>query len=169
MKKIQYNVVSRLIEEARSAFIDQYGMYDSLPTEEIADTISMFAVAIIASRLSFADRTTMLKNLMRMVLNLNVTDVERYIDDYLNYQAEDSDVTELKPFQRVLTRDSYTDLWHINIYEYHSPSRPGYRCIRNTWLQCVPYNEETRHLLGTRKAAPEKYTKKLTKMQENKE
>ena len=158
-----------MIEEARSAFIDQYGMYDSLPTEEIADIISMFSVAIIASRQSFADRTTMLKHLTRMVLNLNVTDVDRYIDDYLKYQAEDSDVTELKPFQRVLTRDSYTDLWHINIYEYHSPSGTGFRCIRNTWLQCVPYNEETRHLLGTRKAAPEKYTKKLTQRQENKE
>lgn len=56
---------------------------------------------------------------------------------------------ELKPFDRVLVRDSKSDYWRANLFGYIDKN--GYfRCIYTNWAYCIPYagNE---HLLGTTK------------------
>lgn len=54
---------------------------------------------------------------------------------------------ELKPFDKVLVRDSKSDNWRANLFGYIG--KDGYyRCVYANWVYCIPYagNE---HLLGT--------------------
>lgn len=56
---------------------------------------------------------------------------------------------ELKPFDKVLVRDSQSDKWRVNLFGYID--KDGYyRCVYANWVYCIPYigNE---HLLGTTK------------------
>lgn len=56
---------------------------------------------------------------------------------------------ELKPFDKVLVRDSESDNWRANLFGYIG--KDGYyHCVFANWVYCIPYagNE---HLLGTTK------------------
>lgn len=55
---------------------------------------------------------------------------------------------ELKPFDRVLVRCSEADRWSIDFFSYKVHN--GYICTGDAWFgYCLPYNDETAHLLGT--------------------
>lgn len=56
---------------------------------------------------------------------------------------------ELKPFDKVLVRDSESDKWRANLFAYISEDG-YYCCVYAFWVYCIPYagNE---HLLGTTK------------------
>lgn len=64
-----------------------------------------------------------------------------------------------KPFDKVLARNSDTSLWYIDFFDRYAPeyNRDHFVGFRYAYAQCIPYNEETAHLLGTTDAAPEKY------------
>lgn len=56
---------------------------------------------------------------------------------------------ELKPFDKVLVRDSQSDKWRVNLFGYID--KDGYyHCVYANWAYCIPYigNES---LLGTNK------------------
>ena len=55
-----------------------------------------------------------------------------------------------KPFDRVITRKAYDDIWTANIFS-HMNSCGEYVTIgcAGCYHYCLPYNEETAHLLGT--------------------
>ena len=57
-------------------------------------------------------------------------------------------VDVLKPFDKVLVRDSESDKWRANLFDYIDKDR-YYHCVYANWAYCIPYNEETAHLLGT--------------------
>lgn len=55
---------------------------------------------------------------------------------------------ELKPFDRVLVRNCYTQRWRVNFFS--SITKEGcYICASGSWNECIPYNEETAKLIGT--------------------
>lgn len=56
---------------------------------------------------------------------------------------------ELKPFDKVLVRDSESDRWRANLFGYIDKNE-YYHCVYANWVYCIPYagNE---HLLGTTK------------------
>ena len=55
---------------------------------------------------------------------------------------------ELKPFDKVVVRCSEADRWSIDFFSYKVHN--GYICTGDAWFgYCLPYNEETSHLLGT--------------------
>lgn len=56
---------------------------------------------------------------------------------------------ELKPFDKVLVRDSKSDKWRVNLFGYIDKDE-YYHCAFANWVYCIPYagNE---HLLGTTK------------------
>lgn len=57
---------------------------------------------------------------------------------------------ELKSFDKVLVRDAADDAWHIDLFERMQNSRVyPYMCLNRVWNFCIPYNENTKHLLGT--------------------
>lgn len=64
------------------------------------------------------------------------------------------DPTTLKPFDKVLVCDSDERVWYPELFGYND-----YRCqcIGTCWDYCIPFNEETEHLLGHEEEAPEFY------------
>lgn len=68
------------------------------------------------------------------------------------------DPNTLQPFDKVLIRDSKCEDWRCNIFS-HILNGGGYR-FRTTnayYTYCIPYNDDTKHLVGTSDEAPEFY------------
>ena len=81
-------------------------------------------------------------------LNLETLEIEK--------QHEKKEVVDLnpkwtpKPFDRVITRNAYDDIWTANIFS-HMNSYGEYVAIGcvGGYHYCIPYNDETAHLIGT--------------------
>ena len=56
---------------------------------------------------------------------------------------------ELKPFDKVLVRDSKASKWRANLFSHKNIDEPYY-CVYASWNYCIPY-EGNEHLLGTTK------------------
>ena len=68
------------------------------------------------------------------------------------------DPNTLKPFDKVLVRDKNFENWSCGVFPHKDVSSAyPYRCIGTLCICCIPYNEETKHLLGTAEEAPEYY------------
>lgn len=64
-------------------------------------------------------------------------------------------ITNFKPFDKVLVRDSDNLKWTADLFSYIDDSfvcTGGIPC-----RQCIPYNNDTEHLLGTTDMCPEEY------------
>lgn len=75
------------------------------------------------------------------------------------YKKEKFDPETLKPFDKVLVRDYCTDEWLAQIFTRYFKYRkyPYVDICLNSYTYCIPYNEETKHLVGTTEEAPEFY------------
>ena len=69
------------------------------------------------------------------------------------------DENTLQPFDKVLVRDYLNEDWMGDFFEKILEHDIDYNvaCVTCKWTQCIPYNEETKHLLGTREDCPEYY------------
>ena len=57
---------------------------------------------------------------------------------------------EFKTFDKVLGRNEKDDVWEADLFShYKEESQYPFRCIGFSRKYCIPYNEETAHLLGT--------------------
>ena len=74
------------------------------------------------------------------------------------YKKDKFDPKTLKPFDRVLVRNSKIHIWKCEHFSYF---KEGYNypfmCSSTSYTFCVPYNDETKHLVGTSNEAPEYY------------
>ena len=57
---------------------------------------------------------------------------------------------QFKPFEKVLVRDSYDDMWRVSFFSHIKEDDGRYVTTCITWRFCVPY-EGNEHLLGTTK------------------
>ena len=75
------------------------------------------------------------------------------------YKKERFDPKTLKPFDKVLVRDECYERWRCDFYSYLHDDNGGYSyiVINDAYKHCIPYNEDTKHLVGTTKEAPEYY------------
>lgn len=69
-------------------------------------------------------------------------------------KKERFDVNTLQPFDKVLVRDYLNERWNVDIFGFILNNY--IHCI-TTWGYCIPYNEETKHLVGTKEDCPEFY------------
>ena len=75
------------------------------------------------------------------------------------YKKEKFDPKTLKPFDKILARDYLHGKWtcgffsHIVIFD----NTYMYNMGEVLYKMCIPYNEETKHLVGTTDEAPEYY------------
>lgn len=68
------------------------------------------------------------------------------------------DINELKPFDKVLVRDTDYNNWRCSFFDGISGiSNFKFRTTSSINTQCIPYNDETEHLVGTDKDCPEYY------------
>ena len=75
------------------------------------------------------------------------------------YKKDKFDPKTLKSFDKVLVRDYDTDNWFCNFFS-HIIKHEGYKyvtIIHHCYMYCIPYNDDTKHLVGTSNEAPEYY------------
>ena len=75
------------------------------------------------------------------------------------YKKEKFDPKTLKPFDKVLVKLSNDDVWIADFFSYYDKLEKymKYVCVTHLAVFCIPYNDDTKHLLGTNKKAPEFY------------
>ena len=73
------------------------------------------------------------------------------------YKKEKFDPKTLKAFDRVLAMNSST--WHCATFSHlrNTKSELVYDCGGIYFRYCIPYNDDTKHLVGTTEEAPEYY------------
>ena len=69
------------------------------------------------------------------------------------------DPKTLKPFDKILARNEHSGNWNCDIFSnINDDDEPyKYNTISNYWKFCIPYNDDTKHLVGTKEEAPEYY------------
>ena len=77
------------------------------------------------------------------------------------FKKERFDPKTLKPFDKVLVKEKYTFMWRCSFYS-HIMGKEGSTTVRyattnDSYERCIPYNDETKHLVGTIYEAPEFY------------
>lgn len=70
-------------------------------------------------------------------------------------KVEKFDINTLQPFDKVLVRTELKGVWNIDLFGYKKD--PFAVCLDTAINDCIPYNEETKHLLGTNDDCPEYY------------
>ena len=71
------------------------------------------------------------------------------------YKKEKFDPKTLQPFDRVLVRDRDIEHWICSLFSHIINDE--YLCIGSCFIYCIPYNDDTKHLVGTTDEAPEYY------------
>ena len=63
----------------------------------------------------------------------------------------------LKAFDKVLV--NHDDIWKVDFFSHICQYEPNgwCQCIGDSYYICIPYNDETKHLVGTKGEAPEFY------------
>ena len=67
------------------------------------------------------------------------------------------DPKTLLPFDKVLIRDDSDDNWMAVIFSHIDNFTHRAVCNLYHWKTCIPYNEETKHLVGTNNDCPKYY------------
>lgn len=70
-------------------------------------------------------------------------------------KLERFDPKTLKPFDKILARDSLDERWSIDFFSHKTGN--VVRALYSNWMYAVPFNEETKHLVGTTDDCPEFY------------
>lgn len=65
----------------------------------------------------------------------------------------------LKPFDRILVRENSNSVWYANFFShtFNEDEPHPYAAIDALYKYCIPFNEKTKHLVGTKNDAPEFY------------
>lgn len=68
------------------------------------------------------------------------------------------DPKTLQPFDKVIAKDLIYYTWRCDLFSgiVENTNFP-YRCMTTSYQCCIPYNDETKHLIGTKDEAPEFY------------
>ena len=91
--------------------------------------------------------------------NEEPTEVEIKIVDSSQKQAQTKfDPKALKPFDKVLVLND-NDTWQVEFFSHICQHEPNgwCQCSGDSYYFCIPYNDETKHLVGTTEEAPEFY------------
>ena len=76
---------------------------------------------------------------------------------YNNGKKVRFDPSTLKPFDKVLVGDSNLK-WKIGLFSHYEDGvYDPYICVGSMYKYCIPYNDDTKHLVGTTEEAPEYY------------
>ena len=69
------------------------------------------------------------------------------------------DPKTLKPYDKVLVRDGDLGNWKNVFFSYiiERETCYPYLCLYDHYKYCIPYNDDTKHLVGTAEEAPEFY------------
>ena len=74
-------------------------------------------------------------------------------------KVEKFDPKTLQPFDKILARDYGNDTWTACLYSHKAKNLADgwYVCDNTYWRFVIPYNDDTKHLVGTKNDCPEYY------------
>ena len=75
------------------------------------------------------------------------------------YKKEKFDPKTLQPFDKVLVKCNNSESWKVQLFSHiiEDDKICPYVCISYNYKYCIPYNNDTKHLVGTNEEAPEYY------------
>ena len=75
------------------------------------------------------------------------------------YKKERFNPKTLQTFDKVLSRNSKNITWSIDYFSHMEDIYKPYQffCLSDNYTYCIPYNDDTKHLVGTKEDAPEFY------------
>ena len=76
------------------------------------------------------------------------------------YKKGKFDPNTFQPFDRVLVRFNYNERWCCDFFSFifeDEESKYPFIASDNAYKCCIPYNDDTKHLVGTKDEAPEYY------------
>lgn len=76
------------------------------------------------------------------------------------YKKEKFDPKTLQPFDKVLAKDfDGNSDWTCNLFSHYDKKMDTFQCycVGDPYTVCIPYNDDTKHLVGTTEEAPEFY------------
>ena len=75
------------------------------------------------------------------------------------YKNKKFDPRTLQPFDQVLARDTPNATWSCKNFSHimNLPKFYKYATTSGFYKYCIPYNDDTKHLVGTKEEAPEFY------------
>ena len=119
---------------------------EKLPKFKVGDRIRDKKVYISGIITDISDGTYKVEYKDEQYCNVSIAS-----QDYWELVPNKFDITTLKPFEsRVLVREDKTDVWQPAFYGFfNKKNKRFYTSSSGTWLMCIPYNEGTKHLIGT--------------------
>lgn len=90
-------------------------------------------------------------NITPLILDIPQSDLTR-LQKYCTFKIIENNMQnqfEFKPFDQVLVRDYDDDPWRAMHYSHFDSTQQRHYCSSSYWNRCIPYNENTAHLLGT--------------------
>lgn len=74
-------------------------------------------------------------------------------------KVEKFDVTTLQPYDKILVRDTNNETWSCGLFSHIENLDDEYPLytVGTCNKVCIPYNDETKHLLGTKEDCPDYY------------
>ena len=72
------------------------------------------------------------------------------------YKKERFDPKTLNAFDRIIVRDD-SERWLCTIFSYIGEGCYPYNTVSGNYAHCIPYNDDTKHLVGTTDEAPDFY------------
>ena len=74
------------------------------------------------------------------------------------YKKEKFDPKTLKGFDKVLGWNPGTCKWECNLFSnINDYAEFNFKCFGVSYKYCIPYNDDTKHIVGTKEEAPEYY------------
>lgn len=136
---------------------DHVGIFKSLNLKE--KTFSSYAT-LTSKSLVFYEPAWRLINIhiateeqrQRIVNALKSSEVPKAKECLKKLGIEEKPKCEFKPFDKVLVRDNDKEVWRATIFSHFENNTEHlfkFVCIGESWQYCIPYNEQTAHLLGT--------------------
>lgn len=72
-------------------------------------------------------------------------------------KVEKFDPKTFQPFDKVLVRDNPLNKWRPEFFGFLVQHEKYTICAGSFWYQCIPYNDDTKHLVGTKEDCAEYY------------
>ena len=73
------------------------------------------------------------------------------------YKKYKFDPKTLKPFDKVIARIDEQGIWCCELFSFIENNTNLIKCCGAYYKYCIPYNDETKYLVGTKDEAPEFY------------
>ena len=97
-------------------------------------------------------------------------EISRYVDgecvlfpskdqrDWSKFKVEPKfDISTLQPFDKILCRVDNSSKWRCGFFSHFCNICYKFFCSCGLYTQCIPYNEDIKHLVGSNELPTEKY------------